>query len=723
MFINLTSKLIVCFIVVILLILSATMGPTLYLFSEAMRNSNEDRALQGAEGLKNIITLYEQDALHHGSLFIKREALVTAIEEKNAAQILKIMQPIMKDINLDFATITDDQGRVITRTHAPSQKDKQVSPLGTIRKALQGESITGVESKEEMKMAILAGIPVENIQGKIVGAISLGYNLESNKIVDQVKLMFDTDATIFLGNTRLSTTIINDQQRIVGTKLSQEIDQRVLGEGQTYFGQSKIIGEEYVTAYMPLFDIDNKNIGIIFAGQKAAESIQVRNKLIYTVVSIVLVATIVVIFLAMLLARRIVHPIQIVAKAARLVAAGDLKQHVAVISKDEVGTMASAFNYMVAELRQLVDKLNGEIEERKRVEEIVRQSEERYRLLADNATDVIWIMDLSGRFTYISPSVERLRGYTVEEALEQTIDQQLTPYSAAIALRKLKKVRNMVATGQTIGSQRFELQVRCKDNSLVWVEATCNGIYNSEGQLFGIQGVDRDITDERQLERSIHRDVQLAGRVQKTLLPKDRENELFSIRTAYEPLQEVSGDFYNYRFHASRGILRGYISDITGHGIGSALNSAAVRFILDEELDQQLTLELVEKINTRLVGYFTDETFVASLMFEFDFFKKRAIIITGGINHLLASNAQWNGLVTISGGLIGLFEPADLNLVTVPIQSGDVFYFMTDGLMDVIKNNIPDQIHDFEKCIKFLQEQTQIASTRDDCSMLCIKIQ
>ncbi len=722
MFMNLTRKLVLCFIIVILLILSATMGPTLYLFSETMQKNNEDRASQGMEGLGHLIEMYQQDALHQGSIFANNSMLIKAIEEKDNRKTVGVIQSMMVNSNLDLATVTDDKGIVIARWHASDRNGDNLTNEVNIRRALQGEPTVGVESQGKGKMAILAGLPVKNSQGKLIGVISIGYNLANNKIVDQAKTMFKTDATIFLGDVRLSTTISKDGQRIVGTNLNQEINQKVLSEGQKYLGQAEIIGEEYVTAYMPLFDLENKNIGALFAGRKMEEAIAARNKLIYTVTGVVLGAILIVIFLTIMMAKRIVRPIKIIAKAARLVADGDLSQYVAVSSKDEVGIMASSFNYMVSHLQELIGTLHTEIQERKRVEEVVRQSEERYRMLADNATDVIWTMDLSGHFTYISPSVERLRGYTVEEALMQTIDQWLMPSSAAIALRKLQKVRVLVASGEKLGSQRIELEVRCKDGSLVWVEATCNGIYNSEGQIVGIQGVDRDITDERQLERNIHRDVQLAGRLQKALLPKDRQHELFIIRTAYAPLREVSGDFYNYRFHSS-GILRGYVSDITGHGIGAALNSAVVRMILDEALDKDLTLGLVQGVNTSLVEHISDEIFVALIMFEFDFTKKTVTMVTGGINHLLASTLKFNGLVTIAGGLMGLFEPADLSLVKEPIQSGDSFYFMTDGLMDLIKHDVPEGVNDFEKYVEFLQAKTQISSKKDDSSILCIKIQ
>ncbi|MBK8048745.1 MAG: PAS domain S-box protein [Anaerolineales bacterium] len=68
-----------------------------------------------------------------------------------------------------------------------------------------------------------------------------------------------------------------------------------------------------------------------------------------------------------------------------------------------------------------------DIADRKRIEAELRQSERQYRLLAENMLDVVWVMDVeSGRFTYVSPSVERLRGYTVDEVLSQTALEAIT---------------------------------------------------------------------------------------------------------------------------------------------------------------------------------------------------------------------------------------------------------------------------------------------------------
>ena len=135
-----------------------------------------------------------------------------------------------------------------------------------------------------------------------------------------------------------------------------------------------------------------------------------------------------------------------------------------------------------------------------RAVEALRTSEEQYRLLAENATDVIWTIDFDGRFTYISPSVEKLRGYTVAEAMEQSLDESLTPESAAIAKFELAQSIEMMRKGQPFPDHRGEFEQPCKDGSTVWVEITTTGIYNVSGEFVSILGVSRNITERKQIQ-------------------------------------------------------------------------------------------------------------------------------------------------------------------------------------------------------------------------------
>lgn len=192
-------------------------------------------------------------------------------------------------------------------------------------------------------------------------------------------------------------------------------------------------------------------------------------------------------------------------------------------------------------------------------------SEERHRLLADHATDVIWTMDLEGRFTYISPSVEKLRGFTVAEIMSQPMDQALCPGSLEKAQAGLVTAITAVQNGQAIPPYREELEQPCKDGSTVWTEVTVSGIRNPQGRFVGLLGVTRDITERRELEDRLRRMAQhdpLTGLPNRALFSDRLEQALAAARRQRNTHLAVA--FVD---------LDGFkpINDDHGHDVGDAL--------------------------------------------------------------------------------------------------------------------------------------------------------
>jgi diguanylate cyclase (GGDEF)-like protein/PAS domain S-box-containing protein len=139
----------------------------------------------------------------------------------------------------------------------------------------------------------------------------------------------------------------------------------------------------------------------------------------------------------------------------------------------------------------------------------LRDSELRHRLLADNATDVIWTMDLQGRVTYVSPSVEKLRGYSSAEVMRQTLAQALCPASIPLATESLGKSIAAMAAGLPFIEFRGELEQPCKDGGTVWTEVSTSAMRDTEGQFIGILGVTRNITERKKTEAKVRRLSQL----------------------------------------------------------------------------------------------------------------------------------------------------------------------------------------------------------------------
>jgi len=146
-----------------------------------------------------------------------------------------------------------------------------------------------------------------------------------------------------------------------------------------------------------------------------------------------------------------------------------------------------------------------DITEHKEANEALRESEVRYRLLAENVSDIIYVMNTNRRLTYISPSVTRLLGYSVEEQMALSMEEYLTPASLEVALQALAEDQALESLGQKerYRSRLLEMELRCKDGSTVWTETRLTFLCDPDGQITGYLGVSRDITERREAEEAL----------------------------------------------------------------------------------------------------------------------------------------------------------------------------------------------------------------------------
>ncbi len=161
---------------------------------------------------------------------------------------------------------------------------------------------------------------------------------------------------------------------------------------------------------------------------------------------------------------------------------------------------ASRIAALQAENRQYRERLEHLVDERTAE---LRQSERRYRLLAENATDVIFTMDLEFRMTYCSPSVTRVRGYTVEEMLALSPMDNMAPSSLEKAMEALAEELSVDRDADPGRVRTLELELAKKDGTAAWHEMSLTFLRDDEGRPVEILGVSRDITRRRQAEEQL----------------------------------------------------------------------------------------------------------------------------------------------------------------------------------------------------------------------------
>lgn len=174
-----------------------------------------------------------------------------------------------------------------------------------------------------------------------------------------------------------------------------------------------------------------------------------------------------------------------------------------------------------------------DVTESRLAEQELRKSEERLRLIADNVTDIVWVGHVEGvpdlaafepgqagvkdagelldrfRFTFYSPSVEQILGYTVEEALQLRVADIMTPASYEILKKRYAAAVAALKQDPLIQTRHrtIELEYRRRDGEGVWCEITRKFLRDGEGRVIGTEGVTRDISLRKSLERELSETV------------------------------------------------------------------------------------------------------------------------------------------------------------------------------------------------------------------------
>ena len=145
-----------------------------------------------------------------------------------------------------------------------------------------------------------------------------------------------------------------------------------------------------------------------------------------------------------------------------------------------------------------------DITEHRLSEEALKTSEEKYRLLTEEASDVIWVLNLTNdKFTYISPSVMQLRGFTAEEAMKQSLEEALTPESFVTVKDILQtRLKEFIESSTYYNHAINEIQQPCKNGNIIWVEVSTRFRYNSMGEI-EIVGASRSIEERKRAEKEI----------------------------------------------------------------------------------------------------------------------------------------------------------------------------------------------------------------------------
>jgi len=354
---------------------------------------------------------------------------------------------------------------------------------------------------------------------------------------------------------------------------------------------------------------------------------------------------------------------------------------------------------------------------RMRAEERIRFSEARYHALVEQSSEALALVNIRTREV-----VEVNRRYT--ELLGYSLPEDAPLYVNKVMIGSQKKIDRLYDT--VLKQQRVlepeALIFRHKNGTEIAVERA-GAVISIDGRDFLLTSI-RDMTAERRRQAELAQDVEFARRVQRGLLPELPESPFVTLRTLYHPSLFVSGDSYHLEWHNEGKLLRGFLVDVSGHGLATAIQTASINVLIREAATSNLPLiGQMRLVNTRAAKYFTDGAYAAILGFELDLSLRELRYVGAGITQFYANGNK----VETPGMFVGIWDDAEFMPGSVPITTGDCFHFLTDGFADWLSRTENTGFwspggKDFDVDVAALDRLAKSGTLRDDASAVCLKV-
>lgn len=320
-----------------------------------------------------------------------------ATENWGEAELQQQMRSVRLKSGFDFLTLASAEGSVVLRSAAPYNTGDSCLNLAGLDDAFAGEEVSGTvllsgievereaeglaerayievedtpkarqtpKKEEDRAMVLVTATPVfrrSQSVGVLYGGVVLNRNAE---LVDSICTSVygslqkagspPGTATYFLLDTRIATTVRRESgNRAIGSRVSKEVADKVLDNGQPWVGRAFVVNDWYLTAYDPIRDVDGDVIGMLYVGTLEEPFREIGRRLIYRYVALTGVALILAFLSALVLANRLARPIYELAEAADDLRAGTTPRPIATAkASKETDKLAVAFGEMARSLQE-----------------------------------------------------------------------------------------------------------------------------------------------------------------------------------------------------------------------------------------------------------------------------------------------------------------------------------------------------------------------------------
>ena len=406
----------------------------LYLINEKIANQAQEKVRTDLNSAREV---YRNELGSIGELVdltVASPFAVAAFRTGDRPVLAQLLASLQRKKHLDILTAVDARGRVICRAQNPRLSGDRPASSYFLDRALSGVALTGTDiltgdqlaaenpelarratisvvptphakarasTVERSGMVMVSAAPVRDASGRVIGALYGALLLNnSNVLVDKIKeIVYEGvkfkgrdvgGATLFLGDTRIATNVLTSSgARAIGTRLSEEVYNRVLLEKRKWIARAFVVNDWYFTAYEPILDLRGEAIGSLYVGMLEKPYTQMQKNVNSTLFLVLLVTSLIGIAVSGFIGTLLARPIKELEKLAHRVALGERDLQMELRATDEVGDLANAFNQMTRALTSQeaeIGLLNRGLE--LKVQERTAQLSDKNRLLLQTQADL-----------------------------------------------------------------------------------------------------------------------------------------------------------------------------------------------------------------------------------------------------------------------------------------------------------------------------------------------
>ena len=347
---SVSKKMLVSVILLLVVFTVVIVSYALISFNDLTNEMSTKDANISLELLEGEVNSLKEQSKNITVLLAKNPELTKAVANRSKEEIISSVNKITAGLSIEFITLMDTEGNVLARIHQPEKSGDNLAYQDNIKGAIQGKTLSLIEEGTAIKLSARTGAPLYDENGVFVGVVSTGYRFDKEQTVDNLKSITGNEFTIFLGDERVSSTIMVDGKRAIGTKLDPVIANIILKEGKEYNGEADILGVPYITSYKPLRGGEkNDIIGVLFSGVPLSQ-VKAANKSMITMIVVLTAAFLLVLIwiLSVIIKKIIGIPVNTLTGMAKEVALGNVDLKIDYESKDEIGELAASFRDLLA---------------------------------------------------------------------------------------------------------------------------------------------------------------------------------------------------------------------------------------------------------------------------------------------------------------------------------------------------------------------------------------